>query len=422
MKKTGCHILSVSILFLGVTFLENTAVFAFQRSSLSSLIETAIQNNPEIKSARHRKESAKEKISEAQFLEDPQLVITQWDIPKNGNVGMADQTWIGIEQMFPYPGKRSLKKEIAISEWKIAEWEYEAKVWEVRTAIKSICYQLILLSKTIRLNQTHHALLSEFITAAQRRYITGQATQQDLFAAEIELAKLENSQSSLEHQVLSAKAAIRTLVNHLGDEHDLKQVETETWVYHPFLPTADTLKEIAQNHSPKLKSATLWVEKSKQIKVLTKKESRPDFMAGLHYENIHGGEDRWMAMGKVGLPWLFGEKYKVKSQVAKLAQEEADTNLSAIRNETLLEVTQLFHAIKATERQIENIQDRLIPLALQALEAARIGYRAGKTDFLIWINSERTLLDFQMEHTMKLAEFWQHIAKMEQVIGKEVTQ
>jgi outer membrane protein TolC len=64
----------------------------------------------------------------------------------------------------------------------------------------------------------------------------------------------------------------------------------------------------------------------------------------------------------------------------------------------------------------------LIPLALQALEAARIGYRTGKTDFLIWIDSERTLLDFQMEHLMKLTDFFQQIAKMEQIVGKEAPQ
>jgi outer membrane protein TolC len=107
--------------------------------------------------------------------------------------------------------------------------------------------------------------------------------------------------------------------------------------------------------------------------------------------------------------------------VANLEEEEAKANLSAMKNETLLGITTLFNEIKTAEQQIGNYKNRFIPLALQALEAARIGYRIGKTDFLNWIDSERTLLDIQMEHAMKLTEFWQQVAKMEQIIGKEVT-
>src|SRR5574341_2022918 len=77
--------------------------------NLDELIREALNKNPEVLSAKQRWEAAREEIPQAKSLEDPQFSITQWAIPSNFNIGNANETWYGIGQSFPFPGKLSLK-------------------------------------------------------------------------------------------------------------------------------------------------------------------------------------------------------------------------------------------------------------------------------------------------------------------------
>ncbi|MGA2788964.1 MAG: TolC family protein, partial [Verrucomicrobiota bacterium] len=47
-------------------------------------------------------------------------------------------------------------------------------------------------------------------------------------------------------------------------------------------------------------------------------------------------------------------------------------------------------------RNLDLLQDQLIPKAQQSLEIARAAYLAGKTDFFNLIDTERTLLEFRL--------------------------
>ena len=80
---------------------------------LDALIQEALSKNPDIQSAKQRWEAAKHEIPQTRSLEDPEISITQWAIPSNFDIGNADETWYGIGQSFPFPGKRSLKGQIS---------------------------------------------------------------------------------------------------------------------------------------------------------------------------------------------------------------------------------------------------------------------------------------------------------------------
>ncbi|MEK7286892.1 MAG: TolC family protein [Nitrospirota bacterium] len=409
------------LLFLSFVFTKATPLFAQDANPplLPALVETAIQNNPELTAMRLSRAAAKERIKQSLFLDDTELVLAQLDIPSDGNLGRAHGTQIGIEQRLPYFGKRTLKQNIATKEAEMADSEYQEKVAEIIAAVKSAYYQRAFLSQTISLHREHQTLLSELLLIVKRRYAISQSSQQELLKAEIEQAKLHNETFSLEQEMHSATAALYTLLND-RENHGLLKIEPVP--FQRFLQAIETLKEITRSLSPRLKKAKRLVEKNQQISLLVRKESKPDFMLGLYYENRHTEEDHWMAMGKMTLPWLRAKKYQSKNTVAQLDAEAANANYHVIENETLLEISTLFNEIKAAENQILNNKNELIPLALQALESARIGYQTGKNDFLNWIDSERTLLDLQMEQAMQQMLFQQKIATLEQIIGKEISQ
>ncbi len=384
---------------------------------LTELLQEALANNPELLSARHRWEAAQEEIPQARSLEDPQLSITQWAIPPNFNIGDADETWYGIGQSFPFPGKLSLKGQIAGKASMTAEQDYQAKVREVTARVKAAYYQLFMIQKSIDLHLEHQTLLEEFIQIADQKYAVGQASQQDLLKAQVELSKLHNSLLVLEQEEASARAGINSLLNRLpvtalGRVEDL--------AYRPFSFTLDGVTRQALQERPELKAAGLMIQKSEQTRALARKNYLPDFMVEVSYWDVHTGPNQWMAVGKINLPWIFKGKYdaRIRQTVAEEAQARADQ--TAIHNQTLFELRDLFTKVKTAEQLVGVYQRGVLPQAEQSLEAARIGYQTGRVDFLNLIDSERTLLDFQLEYFGALVQFWQSVTQLERTVGQEL--
>jgi outer membrane protein TolC len=386
-------------------------------ANLDEIIREAVNKNPEVSSAKQRWEAAKQEIPQARSLEDPQVSITQWAIPSNFDLGNADETWYGLGQSFPFPGKLSLRGRIATKVSEAVEQDYLAKVREVTARAKVAYYQLFLIQKSIDLHLEHQALLEEFIRIADQKYAVGQATQQDLLKAHVELSKLHNSLLVLKQEKVSARAEINTLLNR-PPEMALGRLEDLT--YHPFSLTLQDLTQRALENRPELKAASLMIEKSEQARALAKKSYLPDFMVEVMFWDVHRGPNKWETVGKINLPWIFKGKYdaRIRQTVAEEAQVRADH--TAIRSQTLFQLQNLFTGVKTAEQLIVVYQNGVLPQAEQSLEAARIGYQAGKVDFLNLIDSERTLLDLRLEYFGALVQFWQSVTQLERTVGKEL--
>jgi outer membrane protein TolC len=415
------HGVLMGILFLIPLFWVSAPTVSAQEAptiSLDSLIREAMERNPEIEAARQNWKAAKEEIPQSLSLEDPQLSLTQWAIPSNLNIGDAGETWYGIEQSFPFPGKRTLRGQVSAKAADAAEQEYLAKVREVVASVKSAFYQLFWVHQAIALHLEHQALLEEFVQVALQKYAVGQAPQQDSLKAQVELSKLHNSLLSLEQEKVTAQARINTLLNRSPEFPVAKPEEIS---YRPFPFTLEDLRQRALKERPELKAALLTLEKSEKARVLAKKNDLPDVTMEISFWDVHAGPDRWMAAGKINLPWIFRAKYDARIQQAAAEEAKTRADYQTVRNGTLFGIQDLFVKVKTAEQQILVYQTGVLPQAEQSLGSARIGYEAGRVDFLNLIDSERTLKDFQLEYFTAMVQFEQGVAELERAVGTPLT-
>ena len=62
----------------------------------------------------------------------------------------------------------------------------------------------------------------------------------------------------------------------------------------------------------------------------------------------------------------------------------------------------------------------ILPQAEQSLDAARVGYRAGKAGFLDLIETQRAWRGFQLEYFKALVDRQHRLAELEQVVGVDL--
>ncbi|MDP2689987.1 MAG: hypothetical protein Q8P48_07730, partial [Deltaproteobacteria bacterium] len=111
----GRYFLTITRAFLLVAIISSSSSsFAGEPVSLKPLLEEARANNPEIKAFEERTRAREARAEAEGVLDDPTLKIEMEDLDKSRPLeiapGNAMLTRYTISQMFPFPGKLSLKE------------------------------------------------------------------------------------------------------------------------------------------------------------------------------------------------------------------------------------------------------------------------------------------------------------------------
>jgi outer membrane protein TolC len=122
---------------------------------LSELLAEAEKNNPQIEAARQRWQAAKQVPTQVSTLPDPQFNLQHVSVgsprPFAGYTN-SDFAYLGlgVSQDIPYPGKLSLKGEIAKRDADVSQQQVEIVSRAVLTELKGTYFQLAYLSKRSR--------------------------------------------------------------------------------------------------------------------------------------------------------------------------------------------------------------------------------------------------------------------------------
>src|ERR1039457_7472469 len=171
---------------------------------LASLVETAVANNPELKSSQYRWQMYKNRVIQAGSLDDPMLMLKIQNgivsYPLNFHKDSMTQKVIGISQKLPFWGKRELKKEIAAKEAESYRWQVEERKLELIRMVKETYYQIYVTDKSLEIIDKNIRILDDFITIAETKYSVGQGAQQDVFKSQVERSKMLDMKITLEQE------------------------------------------------------------------------------------------------------------------------------------------------------------------------------------------------------------------------------
>ena len=182
-------------------------------------------------------------VPQARALDDPELSITQWSIPSNFNLSRTDETWYGLSQAFPFPGKRRLRGRVAEAGAQAAEQDSYAAVRAIRARVKTTYARLYRAQRNIATHLEHQALLQELIQIALARYGVGEAPQQESLKAQVELSSLHTSLLALEQEQQSLRIELNTVI---GRPDDPLFFGTAQIAFAPITPPVDALEAAAQ--------------------------------------------------------------------------------------------------------------------------------------------------------------------------------
>lgn len=390
------------VLVLGSFFLS---LFA-NAQQLDVLINTALENNPEIQKFELQHKRVSEKVNEVNTVPNTEFGVGYFVSEPETRTG-AQRFKVSAKQMLPWFGNISARENYVSS---LADVKYENIVIAKRKLMSSVSqsyYKLYANKAKQKVLTENIKLLETYETMALTSVEVGKASAVDVLRLQMRQNEMQQLKDVLQQEYLAEQTKFNNLLNRANNiavnvvdslviPSDDFEVNTESLALHPELLKYDKLYKSIE-----------------QSELLNQKESSPMIGLGLDYINVEerpnmdfsdNGKDIVMPMVSVSIP-IFNKKYKSISKQNELQQLEIEFQKDERLNtlETFLDkaVNGRVSSRISYATQTKNLQ--------QAKDAEDIlikSYETGTIDFNDVLDIQELQLKFQINQIESIKTYY----------------
>jgi len=391
------------------------------KSGLEDYISLALKNNPKIHRKIRKIQVLGYRVPQVTSLDDPLVTI----LPPTGSLAETAAGVVkgsgGIFQTIPWFGKLNTKGEIAEQEVQMAFDDLgEARIATVVETIKAYD-RYYLADVSIRINKKSEELLGTIRDVASTRYRAGDATQQDVLRAEVELYSLTNDLITLNQEKAAAAALLNSLMYRRVDAPlpgpaPFKLAEVK-WA----LP--EVMKRAVKNN-PKLARLQQQVNRDLKQIDLAHLDYYPNLKLGFSYSPVSSSGLSPVADGGdiIGAPFGFNlpiYRKRLRAQVLERNSRALTSveEFNELRNAIFFQLQDTLLKIDTQYRQAVLLRDALVPRSWQAVEVSTSEYRAGNLEFTALIENWRIWLNQSLLYHKALTDLEQRFADLQHLVG-----
>ena len=380
------------------------------------LIQVMLERHPTLDQMRATAEAVQARYPQVVSLDDPMLNF----VTAPGSIGSNSASYAArteLTQKIPFPGKRGLRGQIVQAEASAATQDVDATRLQLIESALNAFADFYLAEQAIVVNEDNRRFLQDFRQNAETRYKNGQATQQDVLQADVELARQQERTLSLERARQVAKARLNTLM-HLPPESplpppDKKAPQTQTLEFME-------LRSMAIAARPELKALADRIAGEEASVQLALREYKPDVEIMGAYDSFWQGQGgpplRWQVGAKINLPVRLARRDAAVAEAqARLVQRRAE--LKRQIDQINLQVQEAFEMIRESDKVIQLYEKKILPAAAANIKEAQSSYVNGKIPFVSLIEAQRSLIGLRDRYYEAISEAVRRVAALERAVG-----
>ena len=389
---------------------------------LDNLVAEALANNPAIQAAQKRYEAARQRPSQVSSLPDPVLSpgYTSGGRPWPGaQLGSNPSASIGLmaTQELPYPGKRSLRGQIASKDAEAEFQSYQAVQLNVVARLKQAYYRLTYDYSAVSVLERNRALLDRLLRITEARYAVGQAAQQDIFKTQTQVSVLESRIIQFQRDKAAREAELNALLNRrpgqpIGQPPELQARQS--------VRSLDELFALASQQAPMLARDQRMIERSELAVNLAHRDYFPDFAVSGGYFNQGAMSPMYQARLDITLPLYYGRKQRAALTEQTITLTQARRSYEATNQGLHFQIRDEFLAAEASWKLLQLYSNTTVPQASLALESSLASYETGTVDFLSVLTNYLSVLEFEINYYEELQNYYLSLSRIEEMIGSPV--
>ena len=414
-------------------------------SVLDRLVASALEHNSTLQAARDRSTASRARVAPAGTRSDPNLTAGLITIPvRKPSLTDDDFTMLmlGIQQSFPYPGKRALRTKTATLDADAVERGVRVARLTVVRDVKVAYFELAYLDRALEIAERTRGVLADVIRVTESHYGTGTGAQQDVLKARVEAARLAETANMLVEARVAAHAQLNAVLERgsdtpvvgaavsprlaraaVADDAAAIRFAAQTLGSRAAgspLPSVAALQAMALEHSPMLREHEARIAAQAARVELARKEYKPDFDVTVQYNHRVAYPD--LLTAQVSIPLRLQKSVRQDQVLA-----ESSAELSALQAEHRAVVHSINARIATLASDVERSRTRLalyvkgiLPQSRAAVTSSLASYQSGRSDLLTLLDLQNTVFTSETEYFRALSDFAKAVADLDQVVGTEV--
>ncbi len=184
--------------------------------NLDDLVAEALQNNPQLRSARNETAAARTKGRQVTSWDAPQIGVEFYQtpiqsFPQSDKERNGDRLLRSTDD--PFPGKALGYGEVADNNAGMIGQDYKALERRIIRDLKSAYFELFHVQRKIQVNAENQELMKKFTEITRKQYEVGMGQQADILRAQTELSSLINEGVNLSKEKKVVESMINTIVS-----------------------------------------------------------------------------------------------------------------------------------------------------------------------------------------------------------------
>jgi outer membrane protein, heavy metal efflux system len=389
----------------------------------SDLVEMAIESNPQIRATHAQWLAAQHQILQNYAPADPTFTYSNVDSSKDFNAASHAHA---VSESFQFPGEALLQADQSRRTAEIAHLTYEAAVRDLRAAVETAYYQVLLDEGLIAVNAENIANLKQVVNVTQVQYMGGQAQQSDLIGAELALEQAQLQQRQYQTNRLNDRAGL----NQLLYRKPAAPLELEQKIeLKPMVIGLDKAVDAATHARQEILQAALAEKSSTTAVTLAEMEYLPNYTLGYEFDYFlePGAQPNgpnsvaitqahtWSIGFNVPIFFWIHQREDVFS--AQHSLDAARYSMKSVLSQTETTVTQLYQSAQFAYESAQVYSGQLIPLANQEFKVALVAYQSGKVDFLTLSSALQSDYASRLTYLQNANQFYAGEVAVEQAMG-----
>lgn len=378
--------------------------------SLQQAITLALSANPGLAVAQRELEAAEGPVLQGGTRPNPELSALLEDTRQ-----ATRTTTIQLNQAIELGGKRGARIRAAERGRDIAAAELNARRADVRGAVVTAFYEVLLAQERITLAADSVALALRASDAAGKRVQAGKVSPVEETRARVAeaTARLEAAQAASELRL--ARQRLAATWGNGTPRFERAEAMGAAVTALPSVPTPQALAARLAA-SPSLQRAQVEVQRRQALTELERTRRTPDLTASLGMKrDAQSGRNQALIGLSIPLP-LFDRNQGNLLEALRREDKSRDELVAAdigLRTAVLQSAGQL----DAASNEARTIRDTVLPGAQSAYDAATTGFELGKFNFLDVLDAQRTLFAAKAQYLRALGAAQAAAAEIDRLLG-----
>lgn len=378
------------------------------RVTLQQAVERAMQTHPALAAAGYDIAASEGALDQASRLRNPEVAFTTEDVRRD-RATMTAQLNIPLE----LGGKRAARTRAAELARDATTQDAAVLRAELRADVTRAFFELLIAQERLTLAQASDTLAAQAESAAARRVQAGKVSP-------VEQTKAGVARASAAIELRDARAELlvaqRALAAFWGGALAVPEADGSAETLPAVPPEARQVAGTLDN-TPRAVRARLEIDRRQALANLERSKRVPDVTLTVGAKRDSAANNNMAVLGiAVPLP-LFDRNQGNLLEAQRLA-DKAFEDYRALQLEQNATLAQDVARLDAARTAVQSLRQDVLPGAQRAYDAARIGFDAGKFNFLDVLDAQRTLFQARAQYLAALSRAHQAAAGIDRILGR----